>query len=65
MAKDYIESESTSTSRITNSQLICKDCMYRFDDTKIFKNTTRCGAYTLKPNKVLCGKECPKYKKEK
>lgn len=62
--KDRIKSESRTTSRITNKDLICRDCTYRLDDTKIYRNTPQCKAYISKPNSVYLGKGCEEYKKE-
>lgn len=62
--EERIRSEGLSTGRVTNEELMCKDCIYKFNDEKTFKNTSRCGAYTVKPSKVLLGKPCDRYKKE-
>ncbi len=62
--EDRIKSETRSLIRITNQQLKCKDCIFRFDDSKILGNTSRCEQFPSKPNSVLLGKDCPKYKKE-
>ena len=59
-----IESESQSISRITNQDLVCKDCGFRLDDFKILGNTSRCKKYSLKPSGVIKGGTCPQYKKE-
>lgn len=63
--EERIESESMAIGCITNDRLVCKDCIYRFDDSIKRGNTTRCGAYLSKPDKVLLGKDCDKYRKEK
>ena len=62
--KDRIKSESRTTSRITNKDLICRDCAYRLDDTKVYRNTSQCKVYISKPNSVYLGKGCEEYKKE-
>ena len=62
--KKRIESEAQSITRVTNSLLICKDCKFRLDDSRILGNTSRCKQYSLKPNQVLKGGDCPKYEKE-
>lgn len=59
-----IKSEARTVTRITNSLLKCKDCRFKLDDSKILGNTSRCMQYPLKPNQVLKGKDCLKYKKE-
>ena len=62
--KKRIESEAKSVLRITNQKLVCKDCDNRFDDSKIFGNTSKCFKYQTKPNKVLLGGECDEYVRE-
>lgn len=62
--KKRIESESQSISRITNQDLMCRDCLFRLDDSKILGNTSRCQEYPLKPNQVLKGGSCTEYKKK-
>lgn len=52
------ESEGKGIVRITNKDLVCKDCMYRYDDSVIFGNTSRCDFYPArKPNSILKGNE--------
>ena len=51
--------------RITNNDLVCKDCLYRYDDTEILGNTSRCEMYEeCKPNDVIDGGPCDLYDKE-
>ena len=60
-----IESEARAIVPITNSTLVCKDCVQRFDDSLICGNVSRCEAFpTSKPNGVLLGGECAEYVKE-
>lgn len=54
-----IESEAKAIRRITNNDLICKDCIYKFDDSKKFGNTSKCQAYKWKPSSILLGGNCP------
>lgn len=61
---DRIKSEQQAFSRVTNKQLVCKDCKLRFDDTVKFGNTSKCKCYAVKPSKVLLGGSCNEYKKE-
>lgn len=49
--------------KISNANLVCKDCAYKFDDSKIIGNVSRCAKFTLKPNYVLLGGNCEKYRK--
>ena len=61
--KQRIASEARACVRITNNDLVCKDCGYRFPDSKVFGNTARCKKFTLKPTKVLKGGSCDEYLK--
>lgn len=58
-----IKSEQTMH-RITNDDLLCKNCLLRMDDTVIFGNTSRCEQYPAKPVEVLIGGGCPYFIKE-
>ena len=58
-----IKSEQTMR-RITNDNLICKNCLLRKDDTVIFGNTSRCEQFPAKPVEVLIGGGCEFYIKE-
>lgn len=49
---------------ITNNDLVCKDCRYRFKDEEMPSNTSKCVKYEIKPDEVLDGGECIKYDKE-
>lgn len=57
------ESEQKAFMRITNDNLKCKDCLYKYDDTTIYGNTSRCSMFNHKPDKVILGGECDKYVK--
>lgn len=59
-----IQSEAQSLSRVTNSQLVCKDCVHVLDDSIRLGNTSTCKAFVVKPNQVLKGESCPKYLKD-
>lgn len=68
--KDFekrIKSEQAAFKPIRNNDLVCKDCKYRHDDSKIAGNTTSCDIYPnhTKPNEVIKGGKCPYYDKEK
>ena len=59
--KDRIESEQTMQ-RITNQDMVCKDCLLALDDTVIFGNSSRCELYQdCKPYQVLLGGKCDEY----
>ena len=59
-----IESESRSVRAITNADLVCRDCIYRLDDSERLGNTSQCKRYISKPNQVLLGRDCEEYRKE-
>ena len=61
--KERIESEARAVMRITNSDLVCRSCLFAFDDSEKFGNTSRCAIYNSKPNAVLLGNAC-KFLKE-
>jgi len=51
--------------RISNQDLVCQDCLYRYDDTKIPGNTSKCEVYEdVKPSEILDGGQCDWYDKE-
>lgn len=60
-----MESEQLAMVPICNKDLVCKDCLLRYDDTVILGNVSRCEQYPqCKPDAVLLGKECSCYIKE-
>jgi len=63
-AKKRITSEQRCMKHITNNDLVCKDCIYRIDDSIVLGNTSECETFDLKPNKVLTGGKCDEYVKE-
>lgn len=56
-----VASEQKCSRRITNEDLVCKECKYKYDDTIKLGNTSRCEKYESKPNKVLLGGNCDEY----
>ena len=64
--KRRITSEQRTAIRITNSDLVCRDCLQRLDDNgPLYGNTSKCEAYPYcKPIEVLNGEECAEYVKE-
>lgn len=72
---DRVDSEARSGSPIRCSDLVCKDCTFRYDDSNPERNgrrngygrmrgpTSVCSQYGIKPNKVLLGGKCDKYRK--
>lgn len=74
---ERIKSEQESTAPIRCSDLVCKDCEFRFDDSNPMRNgrrngygrmrgpTSKCSKFAVKPTDVLLGGNCPKYSKSK
>lgn len=56
--KERIESEAKAAMPIRNENLVCKDCILKFDDSEIPGNTSKCEVYDSKPNEVLLGEKC-------
>lgn len=54
-----IESEARAGRRISNKDLVCKHCAYKYDDSKKLGNTSRCQAFKRKPTNILLGGNCP------
>lgn len=63
--EDRRKSEERSFVRVTNRDLVCKDCLYAMDDSEILGNTARCKKYYWKPDKVKLGGECDEYEPAK
>ena len=62
MNKNYgKQNERLHFERITNNDLVCKDCIYRFNDSETIGNTSKCEWYDTKPDKVLNGSICEMY----
>lgn len=60
-----MRSEQLCMRRITNDDLVCKDCMYRFDDSQKLGNTSKCEMFEeCKPHAVLLGHDCCLYDKD-
>lgn len=60
---ERIMSEQQCARRITNDDLVCKDCAFKLDDSKKLGNTSQCEIFELKPNEVLRGGSCDEHKK--
>ena len=59
-----LESEQKSVTRITNYDLVCRDCAQKFDDSEIYGNVSRCKVYPkCKPLGVLNGEGCKEHVK--
>lgn len=50
---ERIKREQRATKRITNDDLVCKNCIYKLE------KTSKCKAYSLKPDSIICGGNCP------
>ena len=56
------EKDPVRFKRITNDDLVCKDCAFRLDDSEIYGNTSRCEVFPdIKPGKVINGGKCDEY----
>lgn len=58
------KNEKMKCERLTNSELVCENCLYALDDSKDTNNTYECKKFIEKPDKVLSGDECIEYKKK-
>lgn len=59
-----IKSESKAAIRVTNKNLVCKDCLFKYDDDTKLGNTSKCAVYKTKPNLILLGGKCEFYKRD-
>lgn len=63
--KRIIKSEQKAVVRVKNDNLVCRDCLQRWDDNIIFGNVSKCEFYPqCKPLEVLRGGKCNEYVKE-
>lgn len=62
--KERIESEARATMGIGNKDLVCKDCEFALDDSKVLGNVSRCKIFEVKPVDVLVGGECGSHKRQ-
>ena len=65
--KERTESESRACMGVCNANMVCADCLQRFNDARIPANATRCEAYPSgKPLDIVFGKttKCSEYVKE-
>lgn len=63
--KERIASEQQCMKRITNNDLVCKDCNFVLDDSIRLGNTSMCTKYDLKPKEVLLGGNCDEYEQKR
>mgnify|MGYP004644339061 CR=1 FL=1 len=59
--KGRIKDEARNKARITNDDLICKDCIFKYDDSEVLGNTSRCEKFVSKPDRILIGGSCKEY----
>ena len=59
--KKRIASEQLCMKRITNNDLVCKDCLFAYDDSIKLGNTSTCDKFNIKPSEVLVGGDCSEY----
>ena len=57
-----IKSESKAAIRVTNKSLVCKDCLFKYNDDVKLGNISKCAVYKAKPNLILLGGKCEFYK---
>ena len=62
--KKRVVSEQQCMKRITNDDLVCKDCAFKYDDTIKLGNTSVCEKFDVKPKEVLLGGDCIEHEKE-
>ena len=43
---------------IRNADLVCTDCLYKYDDTNMPCNVSKCEMYEEKPSTVIDGGNC-------
>lgn len=60
-----LQDEQGGRRRITNNELLCRDCINRYDDKEKLGNTSSCKVYARKPTRVLLGGWCFEYRQEK
>ena len=62
---EKFQKDQMKVGQIKNKDLICKDCIKKYDDTELPCNTSQCEAFDVKPDEVLDGGDCIEYKEEK
>lgn len=62
---EKFQKDKMKVKQIKNKDLICKDCIKKYDDTELPCNTSKCEAFDVKPDEVLDGGDCIEYEEEK
>ena len=51
--------------RVSNKNMLCKDCIFRFNDSEKWGNSSKCKQFEFKPLDILFGgTDCASYRKE-
>lgn len=61
---EKFEKDKLKFNLITNNDLVCKDCISRYEDKDMPCNTSKCAKFSIKPFKVLDGGKCNEYEAE-
>ena len=64
MLKEKWKNDKLGFERISNEKLDCRNCKFKFDDSEMFGNTSKCEVFTLKPIAVIKGGKCSVKEKE-
>ena len=56
---DKFKNDKLKFELIRNADLVCTDCLYKYDDT----NVSKCEMYEEKPSTVIDGGNCDLYDK--
>ena len=62
---EKFQKDQLKVEQIKNKDLICKDCIKKYDDTELPCNTSKCEAFDVKPDEVLDGGDCIEYAEKK
>ena len=60
---DKFKNDKLKFELIRNADLVCRDCLYKFDDTYMPCNVSKCRMYAQKPSTVIDGGNCDLYDK--
>ena len=47
--------------QIKNKNLVCRNCIKKYDDVEMPCNTSKCEAFDIKPSTVLDGGDCHEF----
>ena len=60
---DKFKNDKLKFELIRNADLVCTDCLYKYDDTNMPCNVSKCEMYEEKPSTVIDGGNCDLYDK--